>query len=342
MTIRARQRRTTRDVVLTLGAVLGAVCILATAASAVLDVKPLVFRSGSMSPAISTGDLAVAREVDASQLERGDIVSVINAGGSRVTHRLVASTERDGATQLVLKGDANKTADAEVYTATRAQKVLFDVPKAGYVVNAAASPGGVFVLGLYVAWMVALILRHPSGDRHGGPGSSDGRRRGGSRRSGRPTRSRSTVRSALLATTVGTVAIASPAAAAPWSDTVTAAGTTMTTYTVPKPVITSCNVTGGLGQKTATITFSEVSSPYALDYTSTLVETGQSITVVDDGATRHVAFSASLLSTVLNQTYNVRIQAKLPAPNGTWVSVNANQPVTVGLLGLSMNCGTAT
>ena len=211
-------RRSARDVLLTLGAVLGVVCILATTASAVFGVKPLVFRSGSMSPAISTGDLAIAREVDASQLERGDIVSVVNAAGSRVTHRLVASTERDGATQLVLKGDANKTADAEVYTATRAQKVLFDVPKAGYVVNAAASPGGVFVLGVFVASMVAVILRRPRRRRRGGPGSGDGRRRGGARRRASTT-SRSVARCAVSVASIGVLAIASPAAAA-WTDAV--------------------------------------------------------------------------------------------------------------------------
>ena len=149
-------------------------------------------------------------------------------------------------------------------------------------------------------------------------------------------------RTAAPVVTAALLTIASPAVAAPWTDPVAVTGTTLTAYTVPKPVITSCVVTGGLGQKTATITFSEVSTPFALDYTSTLAETGQSITVVDDGATRHVAFSAAILSTVLNQTYNVRIQAKLPSPNGAWVSVNANQPVTVGLLGLSMNCGTAS
>ncbi len=36
---------------------------------------------------------------------------------------------------------------------------------------------------------------------------------------------------------------------------------------------------------------------------------------------------------MFNQTYNVRIQTRLPAPNGTWVSVEANQPVTIGLSG---------
>ena len=333
--------RTAREVFLTFGAVLGVVCILVTAAGFAFGVKPLIFRSGSMSPAIHTGDMAISRTVEASALKRGDVVSVINSGGERVTHRLVNAARQGDARQLTLKGDANKKADTEVYTVTKAERVLFTIPRAGYVVNAAMSPAGLFVLGLYVAAMVALIFRRPRG---GGPDESEpapGRRRG-KRRANRPERSRSVARTAAPVVTAAMLTIASPAVAAPWTDPVAVTGTTLTAYTVPKPVITSCVVTGGLGQKTATITFSEVSTPFALDYTSTLAETGQSITVVDAGTTRHVAFSASLLSTVLNQTYNVRIQAKLPSPNGAWVSVNANQPVTVGLLGLSMNCGTAS
>ncbi len=172
---RTRLARGTREALLTLGAMLGFVCILATVASAAFGVKPLVFRSGSMSPAISTGDLAVAREVDASSLERGDIVSVVNAKGTRVTHRLVESTVQADVTQLVLKGDANETADADIYTATRADKILFHVPEGGLRRQRRVESGGVFILGLYVAWMVALIVRRPGGGRSDKGGTPDGR-----------------------------------------------------------------------------------------------------------------------------------------------------------------------
>ena len=330
--------RIAREVFLSAGALLGVVCILAMVAGAALGIKPLVFRSGSMSPAIGVGDLAVSQTVDASSLKRGDIVSVVNATGNRVTHRVVNVASQGAARQLTLKGDANRSPDVEVYTVTRAEKVLFDVPKGGYVVDAATSPVGLFVLGLYVAGMLTVLFRRPPG----GPGEHD-RRPGGARRADVARSGRVASRSTIAMAAAATMLAANPASAAPWTDPVPVTGTTLTAYLVPKPVITGCDVTGpSLGQKTATITFTEVSSPYALTYTARLVETGQSITVVDDGATRHVAFSAGLLSTILNQTYNVRIQAALPAPNGTWVSVEANQPVTVGTLGLSLTCGTAS
>ncbi len=156
--------RSAREVFLTFGALLGVLCIVATIAGVAFGVKPLVFRSGSMSPAIHTGDLAVSRTVDANTLKTGDIVSVVNSEGNRVTHRVVNIASQGRARQLTLRGDANKTADSEVYTVTRAERVLFDIPKAGYVVNAAASPIGVFALGAFVTAMLLLAFP-PAGSR---------------------------------------------------------------------------------------------------------------------------------------------------------------------------------
>lgn len=310
-----------REVLLTLGAVLGVACILlATVASVAFDIKPLVFRSGSMSPAIHTGDLAVAREVDASTLERGDIVSVVNAKGSRVTHRLVESTVQADHTQLVLKGDANETADAEVYTATRADKVLFDVPRAGYVVDAGSSPAGLFILGLYVAWMVTLVLRRPGGGRNDGLGRPEGRRRGGARRLEQSSRSRPAARSSVAVALVAALAVASPAAAA-WTDSVPVTGTTLTAYTVPKPATFTC---GALGVLSVTFTWSSVvgATDYTLHYGS-----GGSLTrsVTGTSATITTAISGGTAWIVANRTFG----------STTWNSVASNtRSYTVALVSL--------
>ncbi len=344
MTIRARHGRSARDVLLTLGAVLGVVCILATTASAVFGVKPLVFRSGSMSPAISTGDLAIAREVDASQLERGDIVSVVNAAGSRVTHRLVASTERDGATQLVLKGDANKTADAEVYTATRAQKVLFDVPRAGYVVNAAASPGGVFVLGVFVASMVAVILRHPRDDRRGGPGSGDGRRRGGARRRASTT-SRSVARCAVSVASIGVLAIASPAAAA-WTDAVLVTGTSYSTHTVVPPASLVCSGGGLLSSLTYTWPNTDVRYQYVVtleNSSGTVVRTDVVDNTGSTSSNQSITYGFTLLNGFFGipATLTVRVRPRLTA-TPSWTSSTTitatGKLVSIAFVGLASSC----
>jgi signal peptidase I len=294
--------RTAREVFLTLGAVLGVVCIVVTAAGFAFGVKPLIFRSGSMSPAVHTGDMAISRTVEASTLERGDIVSVVNSGGERVTHRLVNAARQGDARQLTLKGDANKKADTEVYTVTRAERVLFTIPKAGYVVNAVTSPVGVFVLGLYVAWMVALIVRRPGRGRPDEPGTSDRRRGGGARRRDRSsTKSRSAARSAVAAASVGLLTVASPAAAA-WTDPVAVTGTTLTAYTVPAPATFTC---GGLGVLSVTFNWAAVTgaTDYTLHYgaggatTKTVAGTSTSITAAISGGTAWVVANRNFGST---------------------------------------------
>ena len=116
---------------LTVGAVVGTLCLVFTLLSATVGVRPLVFTSGSMAPAIETGDLAVTRPVELARLAPGDVVSVIDARGVRITHRVV---EVDAARNLLrLKGDANQTADPLPYATDRADLVLFSVPAGGYV-----------------------------------------------------------------------------------------------------------------------------------------------------------------------------------------------------------------
>ncbi|MCW2782678.1 MAG: signal peptidase, partial [Marmoricola sp.] len=237
--------RMLREVSLTLGAIVGVLCIAMTLAGALFGVKPLLFRSGSMSPAIKTGDLAFSRTVDASALHPGDIVSVINSSGERVTHRLVSSAKQGDARQLKLKGDANKTPDAEIYTAVKVQRIMFDVPKLGYVVSAASSRFGVFVLGLYVALMLLLTFRRPRSDGPGRspddrppPASRPGRRAQRKRR--RPFAKSTAALFVVMATLAPPGLLAGPTWAAPWTDGVVVAGGTYTASVFPAPTTFTC------------------------------------------------------------------------------------------------------
>ena len=149
-----------RDLALSLTAAVGALCLVLLLAGLAFGVHPLLFRSGSMSPAIHTGDLAFARTVDASGLHRGDVVSVIATGGQRVTHRVVSNSPQGGGiAQLQLKGDANKTPDTQVYDVKTAEKVFWNIPNAGYVVSWLSRAPGSYLLAAYVALMLLLMLR---------------------------------------------------------------------------------------------------------------------------------------------------------------------------------------
>ncbi|MFC9515178.1 hypothetical protein ACFTSD_05585 [Nocardiaceae bacterium NPDC056970] len=152
-----------REIALNVGAVAGLVCVLAAVASFLFGIKPLIFRSGSMSPDIPTGALALSKVTPAADLEVGDVVSVPNEQGTRITHRVHEVVSSDGTSSvLILKGDANKDADISPYTVTEADRVFFSVPGLGYAVSWLSSPAAIFLGGALVGGVLVLAF---------GPGS---------------------------------------------------------------------------------------------------------------------------------------------------------------------------
>ena len=142
-------RSRAREWALNIGAIVGFICIVAAALSMFLGIKPLVFQSGSMSPSITTGALALARTVPAQQLEVGDVVSVTNPSGVRVTHRVTAlEPDDDGEVSMTMRGDANAADDPMPYLISEADRVLFHVNGVGYAVAWLSSPVAIFLGGM--------------------------------------------------------------------------------------------------------------------------------------------------------------------------------------------------
>ncbi|ALV42643.1 hypothetical protein AU252_17020 [Pseudarthrobacter sulfonivorans] len=147
---------------LTLGAILGALCLLVALAAVLTGAKPLLFRSGSMAPAIPTGALGISVPVDANTIRIGDVISVENAAGVRITHRVV-SAEISGDTATVsLKGDANSIPDAEPYVLRVADRVVAHAPLIGYAVAWLSSSAAVFAGGLFTAYLLYLAFGAPA------------------------------------------------------------------------------------------------------------------------------------------------------------------------------------
>lgn len=148
-----------REVALNVGALLGLVCILVAAVSIAFGITPLVFRSGSMAPEIPTGSLAFARTVDASAISIGDVVSVENQSGTRISHRVVAATRTGGgAVALTLKGDANRSADPSPYVVTKADRVVGHIPVLGYIAAWFSSKSAIFLGGLAAGALLMLAF----------------------------------------------------------------------------------------------------------------------------------------------------------------------------------------
>lgn len=222
-------RRRAGSLALTGGAVLGVVCLLLTVVAPLVGVRPLIYLSGSMSPTIPAGSLALAKETPASELRVGDVVTVPH-GETHLTHRIVEITQHDGAASLRLRGDANEVADATTYRVTSAPTTFVSVPHVGAVVAWLSRPPGVFLLAGYAALVIGS-LRRPRGDDRDDGDDEDGAADGpDGRRAGRLG-----AKAAAGALVVSCVA-AVPAHAA-WVDTVDIDGTAVTAATVTPPVV---------------------------------------------------------------------------------------------------------
>jgi signal peptidase I len=243
-----------RSVVLTLGGILGGLCLLAAVASVVLGVKPLVFTSGSMSPTIPAGSVAFARSVDASDLKTGDVVSVFTDDGARVTHRVVTVNGTGSERILVLKGDANSTPDAETYPVTSADRVIWSIADVGYGISFLGSPLGLFLLGAGAVGVLVLGFWPQRRTDDSSPTRPPGDR-SGTRQLRRSRRKRRAAMMAVPAAVAVVAATAVPTEAA-YADTTVLASGSLAGYVLPNPgaLPTSSNCSASNGALGSTIT----------------------------------------------------------------------------------------
>lgn len=139
--------------------------------------QPSVVLSGSMEPAIRTGDVVVTREVPAAQLRPGHVLLADSGDGRRLLHRF-DSTDDDGG--IVLRGDANESPDSTPVAAEAVHGVgVLRVPWVGLPYAWAAQGRYVnvalAVLGLGACALLSRV-RELAGS-HRGPAHAAPRRR---------------------------------------------------------------------------------------------------------------------------------------------------------------------
>ena len=226
---------------LTLGAVLGALCLLAAILAVLIGAKPLVFRSGSMAPTIPTGALGIGVPVEAADIRAGDIISVETATGVRITHRVVSAEISGDSAAVTLKGDANSIPDAAPYVLQKADRVVAHTPLLGYAVAWLSSSAAVFAGGLFTAYLLYLAFGAPA--RRGSPPEPPGsetRPRAGrrsSRRGRRATRlTAMTLVSLSILTGGGALHTAAPSQAS-FADSALATTPLLTATQLPSPTL---------------------------------------------------------------------------------------------------------
>lgn len=145
------------DLGLWIAAAAGVVCIVLVILAMTAQITLIMFRTGSMSPTIPAGSVAVVQRVDAAQVEVGDVVTVDREDELPVTHR-VTSVER-GASEseriITMRGDANATDDPFPYTVTSVRTVLFSIPG---IANVIVGMGDPWVLGGLTAGATLLVI----------------------------------------------------------------------------------------------------------------------------------------------------------------------------------------
>lgn len=144
-----------REALLNVAAAGGAVCILAVVCALLFNITLIMFKTGSMAPAIPAGSLAVVREIPAAEITIGDVVTVDRPGKLPITHRVQSVGPADGAGRTItMKGDANTEADPAPYVVQRVRLVLWSAPGLAYPLAAAANP---VVLGATTVAVSALV-----------------------------------------------------------------------------------------------------------------------------------------------------------------------------------------
>lgn len=146
------------DHLLSLLAVAGSLCIVLVVLGAFFQISIMMFRTGSMSPTITAGSIAFVREMPATQIAVGDIVTVEQKHATLpVTHRVVEIFDVDNSTGLAtftMKGDANESLDAAPYTVLTVKRVLFSIPDIAPVIQWFGNPKVIGSLTLGAASLV--------------------------------------------------------------------------------------------------------------------------------------------------------------------------------------------
>ena len=111
-----------------------AVFTIASNTSLLGGYKSFMVLSGSMEPAILIGDIIITHRQD--QYIKNDTVTFYGEENRVVTHRIVSASQEKNQTKFITKGDANRSEDdASIFQEAIIGKVIFIIPKLGYLVN---------------------------------------------------------------------------------------------------------------------------------------------------------------------------------------------------------------
>jgi signal peptidase I len=132
--------------------------LLATTAPHLVGYRSLTVLSGSMEPALGTGDIVFGEQISAREAKTGDVITFREPGETRlVTHRLVSVRRGKAKLHMVTKGDANRVVERWSIPADGSiARAVYRVPKLGYGLAEIRSPRARLLLVVIPALLLAL------------------------------------------------------------------------------------------------------------------------------------------------------------------------------------------
>lgn len=106
--------------------------MLVWGSTGLLGFKPSVIASGSMTPSLNVGDVAITVQTNPQAIKPGDIIQYLR-NNELIMHRVIEVESINGATFFITKGDANNAPDAPVSQDAVTGKVVYTIPKLGWV-----------------------------------------------------------------------------------------------------------------------------------------------------------------------------------------------------------------
>lgn len=122
----------------------------------VFGIKTFTIISGSMEPNIYVNDLVIIKEVDKSEIKKGDIIS-FKINGETITHRVInIETDTNRETLYTTQGDSNNIPDYNKIKFENIEgKYIGKIPKIGGIVLALKSKK---VLTLVIIGLVLIYI----------------------------------------------------------------------------------------------------------------------------------------------------------------------------------------
>lgn len=155
------------DIALWTAASAGAICIILVILAQIFSITLIMFKTGSMSPTIPAGSVALVREVPASEVSIGDIVTIDRPADLPVTHRVVSiEPMTNGQWSIIMKGDANEQNDPLPYEVVKLRQTLGHVPGLANFIVSMGSPWVMGSLTLAASVLVTWAFWPRSRGRH--------------------------------------------------------------------------------------------------------------------------------------------------------------------------------